>query len=81
LPAFSQPDGRMKLSAAWMIEHCGWKGAEREGVGVDENHALVLVNRGSNSGEALLALAEDIRESVKQTFGYLLEIEPRVLDV
>ena len=79
LPAFSQEDGRIKLSAAWMIEHCGWKGVTRSGVGVDERHSLVLVNRGSNSGPALLALAADIRESVQRDFGYRLEIEPRVL--
>ena len=79
LPAFSQADGRVKLSAAWMIEHCGWKGASRDGVGVDEQHALVLVNRGGDSGAALLALAAEIRDSVQQVFGYRLEIEPRVL--
>ena len=79
LPAFSQEDGRIKLSAAWMIEHCGWKGATRDGVGVDDRHSLVLVNRGSNSGRDLLALAAEIRESVQNEFGYRLEIEPRVL--
>jgi len=80
LPVFPQPDGRMKLSAAWMIEHCGWKGLERDGVGVAANHSLVLVNHGSDNGTAVLALAQDIRESVRNVFGYELEIEPRVLE-
>ena len=79
LPAFTQADGRVKLSAAWMIEDCGWKGAEQDGMGVDANHALVLVNRGGNSGRALLKLAGDIQDAVAQRFGFRLEIEPRVL--
>jgi UDP-N-acetylmuramate dehydrogenase len=48
-------------------------------VGVDERHALVLVNRGGGSGAALLTLASAIRDSVQEEFGYRLEIEPRVL--
>ncbi len=79
LPAFPQGDGRMKLSAAWMIEHGNWKGVSQDGVGVDDRHSLVLVNQGGNSGAALLALADEIRESVQNDFGYRLEIEPRVL--
>ena len=61
-----------------MIDHCGWKGVSRAGVGVHPAHALVLVNQGSDSGAVLLALAGDIQKSVAETFGYVLEIEPRV---
>ncbi|MEP1469802.1 MAG: UDP-N-acetylmuramate dehydrogenase [Halieaceae bacterium] len=78
IPRYAQPDGRAKLAAAWMIDHCGWKGVEQEGVGVHPAHALVLVNHGSDSGETLLSLASAIQQSVSNTFGYTLEIEPRV---
>ncbi|MGB1140949.1 MAG: UDP-N-acetylmuramate dehydrogenase [Halioglobus sp.] len=78
LPQYPQDDGSVKVPAAWMIQHCGWKGIERDGVGVHPEHALVLVNRGSNSGSALLALADDIAASVNDTFGVQLVIEPRV---
>jgi UDP-N-acetylmuramate dehydrogenase len=78
IPRYPQADGRAKLAAAWMIDHCGWKGVAREGVGVHPAHALVLVNQGSDSGAVLLALAGDIQKSVAETFGYVLEIEPRV---
>jgi UDP-N-acetylmuramate dehydrogenase len=78
IPRYPQADGRAKLAAAWMIDHCGWKGVSREGVGVHPAHALVLVNQGSDSGAVLLALAGDIQKSVAETFGYVLEIEPRV---
>jgi len=78
LPWFPQPDGRVKVSAAWMIDHCGWKGFRRDGLGVHEQHALVLVNYGNNSGEQLLSLAADIAGSVYEKFGLTLEVEPRL---
>lgn len=78
LPCFTQIDGTIKISAAWMIEHCGWKGMRRHDLGVHPKHALVLVNYGSGSGEDLLALSDEITASVYNTFGVQLAIEPRV---
>ncbi|MDE0949901.1 MAG: UDP-N-acetylmuramate dehydrogenase [Halioglobus sp.] len=78
LPLYPQSDGRVKVSAAWMIDQCGWKGFRKEGLGVHPEHALVLVNYGSNSGPQLLSLANDIAATVRRTFGINLEIEPRV---
>jgi len=70
---------RAKLSAAWMIDRCGWKGFRDGDAGVHDRHALVLVNHGSASGAQILALAERIRESVRQRFGIELEPEPAVV--
>ncbi len=56
----------------------GWKGLERDGVGVHPEHALVLVNYGGGDGPAILALAQKIIHSVAERFGVTLEIEPRV---
>jgi UDP-N-acetylmuramate dehydrogenase len=78
IPRYDQPEGRVKLPAAWLIDRAGWKGHSRAGVGVHPKHALVLVNLGANSGEALLALADDIVASVQRMFGIALEMEPRV---
>ncbi len=69
----------VKLSAAWMIERCGWKGAREGDAGVHAEHALVLVNHGHASGAQLLALAMRIRASVMDLFGVLLEPEPRII--
>ncbi len=66
----------LKLSAAWLIERCGWKGIRDGDAGVDARHALVLVNHGVASGAQLLALATRIRESVHARFGVWLETEP-----
>jgi UDP-N-acetylmuramate dehydrogenase len=79
LPAWPQPDGRTKLSAAWLIEQCGWKGRRVGDAEIYARHALVLVNHGRASGAELWALAEAVRSSVRQRFGVDLEPEPLVL--
>ena len=72
------PD-RRKLSAAWMIEACGWRGHRDGDAGVSPRHALVLVNHGDASGAQILSLAERIAESVRKRFGIELVPEPRVV--
>lgn len=68
-----------KISAAWMIENCGWKGYRDGDAGVAASHALVLVNHGSASGLQLLALARRIAESVHARFGVEIEPEPKII--
>ncbi len=72
-------DGAVKLSAAWLIERCGWKGHRDGDAGVSDAHALVLVNHGSASGAQVLALAQRIQDSVQQRFGVRLEPEPVIV--
>jgi UDP-N-acetylmuramate dehydrogenase len=79
LPVFGAgPDAR-KLSAAWLIDSCGWKGYREGDAGVAASHALVLVNHGQASGRQLLDLARRIADSVQVRFGVALEPEPRVV--
>ena len=78
LPQYPQAEGKTKLPAAWLIEHCGWKGHRRDGLGVHPEHALVLVNYGSDRGDALLELAGEVAASVLDIFDIQLEIEPRI---
>jgi UDP-N-acetylmuramate dehydrogenase len=80
LPVFrgDAPHNR-KLSAAWMIEACGWKGHRDGDAGVSADHALVLVNHGNASGAQLLALARRIAASVHARFGIAIEPEPKVI--
>jgi UDP-N-acetylmuramate dehydrogenase len=78
LPAWPAGD-RVKLSAAWMIDRCGWKGHRDGDAGVHAAHALVLVNHGRASGAQLLDLARRIRDSVQARFGVVLEPEPVIV--
>jgi UDP-N-acetylmuramate dehydrogenase len=80
LPVFpADDDSRRKISAAWMIESCGWKGYRDGDAGVAPSHALVLVNYGQATGEELLALARRISASVLEKFGVPIEPEPRLI--
>ena len=80
MPAFrgSSEDTR-KLSAAWLIDQCGWKGHRDGDAGVSDAHALVLVNHGNATGAQLLALARRIAASVQERFGVAIEPEPRII--
>lgn len=68
-----------KLSAAWLLEQCGFKGYRDGDAGFSARHALVLVNHGGASGAALWALAQRAQAEVEHKFGVRLEPEPRVL--
>ncbi|MGH1563662.1 UDP-N-acetylmuramate dehydrogenase [Mumia sp. DW29H23] len=76
-PRFAQPDGRVKTSAAWLIEHAGYgKGYGTTAARVSSKHSLALTNRGGATGYELLALAREIRDGVEAKFGVRLENEP-----
>ena len=79
LPCWPAPNGLSKLSAAWLIETSGFKGAREGDAGISNRHALVLVNHGHASGAQLWALAQRVREGVYARFGVMLEPEPRVI--
>ncbi len=80
LPVFRTGDeATRKLSAAWLIDQCGWKGHREGDAGIAASHALVLVNHGQASGAELLALARKVAGSVRERFGVALEPEPRII--
>jgi UDP-N-acetylmuramate dehydrogenase len=79
-PGFPQPDGRIKTSAAWLIERSGFrKGYARGRVAISSKHALALVNRGGATTEELLTLAREIAGGVRERFGVELEPEPTIV--
>jgi UDP-N-acetylmuramate dehydrogenase len=77
MPAHATPDGRMKLSAAWLIEHAGFRRGQRHGgAGISEKHVLAIVNYGGATAREVLELAAAIQRGVRDKFGVRLETEP-----
>jgi UDP-N-acetylmuramate dehydrogenase len=80
MPRWPAPDGRVKLSAGWLIERAGIsRGLRRGPVGVSSAHALALVHHGGGTTAALLALAREVAEAVRARFGVTLVPEPTFL--
>lgn len=79
LPQWPLAGGEVKLSAAWLIEQAGYKGLRDGDAGIAAQHALVLVNHGQASGAQLWALAQRVRDGVRERYGVTLEPEPRVV--
>jgi UDP-N-acetylmuramate dehydrogenase len=76
-PAFPEPDGRIKTSAAWLIERAGFTRGHGDGrVGISAKHSLALVNRGGATAAELVAFAREIAAGVEARFGVLLRPEP-----
>jgi UDP-N-acetylmuramate dehydrogenase len=79
-PCWPAGDGRVKTSAAWLIERAGFgKGYPGQGVAISSKHSLSLTNRGTGTTAALLALAREIRAGVEQRFGLTLHPEPTLV--
>ena len=79
VPVYPGPDAGVKVSAAWLIDQLGWRGQERGGVRVSNDHALVLEGCGASSALPWLSLAEAISGSVEDAYGVSLELEPRMM--
>ena len=75
-PRWQQADGRVKTSAAWLMEKSGVrKGEEHEGARVSRKHVLALVNSGNAKASDIAELAKSARTQVKKVFGITLEPE------
>jgi UDP-N-acetylmuramate dehydrogenase len=76
-PKWPEPDGRVKTSAAWLIERAGFGRGHGSGpAGISTKHTLALVNRGGATTAELMALARQIAGAVKARFGVDLHPEP-----
>lgn len=81
-PAWPEPDGGVKTSAAWLIERAGFgRGYGSGAVGVSAKHTLALVNRGGGTTAELLELARELRDGVRAAFGLTLAVEPTLVGV
>ena len=76
-PSWPAPNGTVKVPAAWLIEKAGFaKGYGTSGVAISSKHTLALTHRGDGTTAALLDLAREIRDGVRDRFGVVLHPEP-----
>ncbi|HEY0719019.1 MAG TPA: UDP-N-acetylmuramate dehydrogenase [Streptosporangiaceae bacterium] len=85
VPHYPAGPGRVKVPAAWLIEHAGFRkghqGPEVPGrpgpaARISSKHTLALINPGGATTAGLLALAREIQDGVYRAFGVWLDIEP-----
>lgn len=75
-PRWVQPDGRVKISAAWLMENAGvHKGDAHSGARISSKHVLALTNSGNATAADIAALAREAKEKVQKVFGISLEPE------
>jgi UDP-N-acetylmuramate dehydrogenase len=76
-PQYPAPDGQVKISAAWLVEHAGFaKGYSLGPVGISSKHSLAIVNRGGAKAAQILELKNKVQEGVMKRFGVQLHPEP-----
>lgn len=81
-PKWPTADGRVKTSAAWLIEHSGIdKGQSHGGARISTKHVLALTNSGNATAEELIQLAREVRASVQEKFGITLEPEVNLVGI
>ncbi|MBG6085341.1 UDP-N-acetylmuramate dehydrogenase [Zhihengliuella flava] len=82
---------RVKLSAAWLIEHAGFsKGYGLEGTAgfgladgrasLSTKHTLAITNRGGATSGDVLAIARAVRDGVERAYGIRLHNEPLLIN-
>lgn len=79
VPPIVADSGRIKVSAAWLIENSGLaKGFKLPGsrASLSTKHTLALTNRGGASSEEIAALARFVQARVHSEYGVLLLPEP-----
>jgi UDP-N-acetylmuramate dehydrogenase len=81
-PKWPLNDGRVKISAAWLIENSGMhKGDAIGGARISTKHVLALTNSGSATASDIAALAKKARDQVKEKFGITLIAEVNLIGV
>jgi len=81
-PKWPLNDGRVKVSAAWLIENAGMhKGDEVGGARISTKHVLALTNSGDATAADIVELAKRARNQVKEMFGITLEAEVNLIGI
>jgi len=79
-PRWPMPDGKVKTSAAWLMEHAGVsKGDQLAGAQISPKHVLALSNSGDATAKDLIELAKSAQEKVRAKFGIVLQSEVQLV--
>lgn len=79
MPRYPALDGKVKLSAAWLIEQAGFRRGHRDGkVGLSPRHALALVCHDGARASDVVRLAKAIKGGVREKFMVDLSPEPNL---
>jgi UDP-N-acetylmuramate dehydrogenase len=81
-PRWEQPNGNVKISAAWLIEHSGIGKGFRLGqskAATSSKHCLAITNRGGATAQEVVELARFIQTSVANRTGVQLVPEPNLI--
>lgn len=82
-PRYPAGEGKIKTSAAWLIENSGIsRGHGMPGpAAVSTKHTLALTNRGNAQADDVVRLAREVRGAVQNRFGITLIPEPMLIGV
>ena len=81
-PRWPTHDGRVKTSAAWLIEKSGiHKGDTHGGARVSTKHVLALTNSGNATASEIAEPAKTAKQAVQQKFGITLEAEVNLIGI
>ena len=79
-PRWPTSDGKVKTSAAWLMENAGVsKGDRLAGAQISPKHVLALSNSGDATAQDLLELARSAQEKVRAKFGITLQSEVQLV--
>jgi len=79
MPHYVVSENSVKVPAGWLIEQAGFKGKRFGDAGVHKNQALVLVNYGTATGAELVALSQNIQQTILTQFGIAIEAEVNII--
>jgi len=66
-PIYSMGDNKFKTSAAFLIEKAGFKGKRSGMVGTYADHALIIVNYGTEKGQEIVDFMHEIQQEVNNS--------------
>lgn len=74
---FKRPEGSY---ASLLIEQCGLKGYTVGGAQVSKKHSGFVINIGGAASSDVLELCDHVKKVVREKTGYVLELEPIILE-